>query len=89
MYTINDVLDFSRLEQQGLKIDRICFNLEKCMEDTADIIAVKASEKKLKLMLKICVDPSQTKILEKVVGDPFRVRQILINIANNGIFTYI
>ncbi len=77
---INDILDFSKIEAGKLELEEIRFNLQVTLEDFAEIMAIKAEEKKLEF---ICAAaPDVPSFLE---GDPGRVRQILVNLAGNAI----
>ncbi|MBI9076750.1 MAG: response regulator [Desulfatibacillum sp.] len=77
---INDVLDFSKIEAEKLELESISFDLRFTLEDTCDLLAIKAQEKGLEFMC--MVDPDVPSLL---LGDPGRLRQILINISNNAI----
>lgn len=77
---INDVLDFSKMEAGKLVIDTIPFRPVVLVEETIDMLAIKAFEKKLEL---ICdIDPS---IPGQLLGDPVRLQQILVNLLGNAI----
>ena len=77
---INDILDYSKIEAGKLIIDNIAFNPSKLIQETVDILAMKAFEKGLEL---ICdIDPQ---LPVPVIGDPVRWRQILINLLGNAI----
>ncbi|MCI5141079.1 MAG: response regulator, partial [Candidatus Electrothrix sp. ATG1] len=77
---INDILDFSKIEAGKLEIETISFRLEKVIEKVLCIIDLKASEKGLNL--NIDVSPE---VPEQLKGDPLRLGQILINLANNAV----
>ncbi|MCE2950582.1 MAG: response regulator [Alphaproteobacteria bacterium] len=77
---INDILDLSKIEAEKLQLDPINFNLYILLEDITDLIRLKTQEKCIELLVN--VDPSVPQFL---VGDPLRVRQILINLAGNAI----
>lgn len=77
---INDILDFSKLEAGKLRIEHIPFRLDELVEETVDILMVKAFEKNLEL---VCyIDPE---LPVQFGGDPVRVRQILVNLLGNAI----
>ncbi len=77
---INDILDFSKIEARKLELEQIDFDLRTTMEDTADMMAVKAHEKGLDLVSMVATDvPSFLR------GDPGRLRQVLINLAGNAV----
>jgi len=77
---INDILDFSKIEAGKLDIEELDFGLRGMLEDTNDLVALKAQQKGLEYAY--MVDPS---VPERLQGDPGRLRQIVINLANNAI----
>ncbi len=77
---INDILDFSKIEAGKLTINLDDFNLRVTVEDVADILAPKASEKGLEF---ICTVHHDVPCLLK--GDSGRIRQILLNLGGNAI----
>ncbi len=77
---INDILDFSKIEARKLTIDAIPFDLRTTVESAAELVAVKAHEKGLRL---VCmVDPE---VPAFVIGDPGRIRQVLLNLTGNAV----
>lgn len=81
---INDILDFSKIEANKIDLEKIGFDLRTLMEDTAEMLSIRAGEKNLEL---ICLaDPG---IPFRLMGDPGRLRQILVNLVANAIkFTH-
>jgi len=77
---INDILDFSKIEAGKLLIDHTLFKLDELIEETIDMLTLKAFEKKLEMLYK--VDPS---IPSQFLGDPVRIRQIVVNLLGNAI----
>lgn len=77
---INDILDFSKIEADKLTLENIDLNLNSVVEGAAEILAWNASQKNLSLMT--YVDPQ---IPTTLLGDPNRLRQILVNLAGNAI----
>ena len=77
---INDILDFSKIEAGKMDLEAIDFDLRTAVEDTGDIVAVKTRNKGLQFSC--FVDPKTPLLLR---GDPGRLRQVLINLANNAI----
>ena len=77
---INDILDFSKIEAGKLDIETIEFALLPVVESCLDVLAGKAYEKRIALMS--YVDPSLPFTL---MGDPNRLRQILLNLAGNAV----
>lgn len=77
---INDILDYSKIEAGKLEMEVLDFNLQKLVEDTADLLAIQAEDAGLKL---ICLIANNVPLYLK--GDPGRVRQIIINLVGNAI----
>jgi signal transduction histidine kinase/CheY-like chemotaxis protein/HPt (histidine-containing phosphotransfer) domain-containing protein len=77
---INNILDFSKIKAGELILESIDFNLEDEIDDVKKILISQASDKELNF--EIDFEPSISKAL---VGDPSRIRQILINITGNAI----
>ena len=77
---INDILDFSKIEAGRLELEQIDFHLRMTIENAVDTLAVKAHEKELELVYQIPSD-----IPDSLVGDPGRLRQILVNLVGNAI----
>ncbi|HUP13172.1 MAG TPA: response regulator, partial [Niastella sp.] len=77
---INDILDFSKLEAGKLLIDEVPFNQGELVEDTVDLISIKAEEKGLELVCDI--DPA---LPSQLLGDPIRIKQVLINLMGNAV----
>ncbi len=77
---INDILDFSKIESEKLDLENQPFDLRDCIEDSLDLLATKASEKRLDLVYLI---ENNTPIV--INGDVTRLRQILTNLISNAI----
>ena len=77
---IEDILDFSKIEAGKLEIEKIPMPLASIIENACGMLAHLALSKKVELTL--FIDPA---IPENVVGDPLRLRQVLVNIINNAI----
>jgi ligand-binding sensor domain-containing protein/signal transduction histidine kinase/CheY-like chemotaxis protein/HPt (histidine-containing phosphotransfer) domain-containing protein len=77
---INDILDFSKIEAGKLDLERIDFDLRTSVDDVASLLAIQAHAKGLELITGI--DPL---IPERLLGDPGRVRQVLLNLGSNAI----
>lgn len=77
---INDILDFSKIEAGKLELEETGFNLRNLIEDSVKILATKAHEKELALESWI-----DAEVPVQVVGDPFRLRQIILNLVGNAI----
>ena len=77
---INDILDFSKIEAGKLTMESITFNLPEVINNVTNMIAFSAKEKGLKLYRSIADDVPQL-----FVGDPLRLGQVLLNLANNAV----
>lgn len=77
---INDVLDFSKIEAGQITFERIRFNLYDEINEVMKILRYKAIEKKLDLSFDL-----STEVPELLIGDPLRLKQVLINLCNNAI----
>jgi PAS domain S-box-containing protein len=80
MSLINDILDFSKIESGKLDLERIEFDLGQSLGEAMKPLGFRAQQKGLELVYE--VDPE---IPEVVVGDPGRLRQILVNLVGNAI----
>jgi signal transduction histidine kinase/CheY-like chemotaxis protein/HPt (histidine-containing phosphotransfer) domain-containing protein len=77
---INDILDFSKIEAGKLQMDRISFRLNDLMGDTCKTLGLRAHQKSLELACRVAPD-----VPEQLLGDPGRLRQVLINLIGNAI----
>ena len=77
---INDILDFSKIESGQFDVEHQRFDLVKCVEDSVDLLGVRAAEKKIELA--VCIDPTLPRWIR---GDVTRLRQILVNLLGNGV----
>ncbi len=77
---INDILDFSKIEAGKMAIEEIAFDLTRTVAETLKTMALRAHQKGLELVADIAPD-----IPRRVVGDPGRVRQILLNLVGNAV----
>lgn len=81
---VNDILDFSKIEAGEVTIENIPFSLDHLLDRVGKLMMPKANSKGLDLHVKKAVD-----VTDKLVGDPTRLEQILINLINNAIkFTH-
>src|SRR5580658_2600786 len=77
---INDVLDFSKIEAGKLDIESIPFNLRESLGETTKALGFRAHQKGLELICEV-----QPDVPEFVLGDPGRIRQIVVNLIGNSI----
>jgi len=80
LHVINDILDLSKIEAGKVEIDRVALDLRALVEEVADVFAVRAQEKGLELITFIPPDLDGS-----VLGDPPRLRQVLVNLVGNAI----
>jgi signal transduction histidine kinase/DNA-binding response OmpR family regulator/HPt (histidine-containing phosphotransfer) domain-containing protein len=78
---INDILDFSKIEAGKLDMESIPFNLDEVLANLANLVTVKVQEKEGVEML---FDTAST-VPRSLVGDPLRLGQVLLNLANNAV----
>ena len=77
---INDILDFSKIEAGRLEMEMQSFDLRQCVEDSLDLLAGKAADKRLDLAYVYEGDVSSM-----VIGDVTRLRQVLVNLVSNAV----
>jgi len=77
---INDILDFSKIEAGQLQLEQVPFELDDVMDNLASLIGMQAEEKGIELMFDVGED-----VPLQLIGDPLRLGQILINLANNAV----
>ena len=77
---INDILDYSKIESSELDLEEVPFSIKNTIQDVMDLLSIKAKEKKLNFTSRI--DPEVPSLAK---GDPLRIRQILINLADNAL----
>ncbi|NTS78728.1 response regulator [Catenovulum sp. SM1970] len=77
---VNDILDFSKIEAQKMTLESVRFDLEKILQRVVNVCAQKVHEKGLELVLDISPD-----VPKSLIGDPFRLQQVIINLANNAV----
>jgi two-component system, sensor histidine kinase and response regulator len=77
---VNDILDFSKIEARKLELESIGFSLRDTVGDALRIVAPRAHEKSLELACRIHPD-----VPDALVGDPGRLRQVLLNLVGNAI----
>jgi hypothetical protein len=78
--TVNEVLDYSKLEAGKFVLENNPFNVKEVVQEVIQLLLPKANEKNIGLQLK-----TEGVAFSNVCGDPYRLRQILINIVYNAI----
>ncbi|MBY0396985.1 MAG: PAS-domain containing protein, partial [Thermoleophilia bacterium] len=87
---IDDILDFSKIEAGRLQIEAVPVSVRDLTEGVADLLATRARDKRLDLVTRIDLDPVDPGQVdpgtpETRVGDPVRLRQILLNLVGNAV----
>ncbi|MEB3827987.1 PAS domain S-box protein [Phormidium sp. CCY1219] len=77
---INDILDFSKLEAGEMQLETVEFDLNRCLEDVADLLAPPAHQKGLELCYSLYPE-----VPRQLRGDTGRLRQVLMNLIGNSI----
>jgi two-component system, sensor histidine kinase and response regulator len=77
---VNDILDFSKIEAGKLDLDPIPFDLRDSLEEVMMALSLRAHAKGLELTLRV-----RQEVPDYIVGDPVRIRQVIINLVGNAI----
>ena len=77
---LNDILDFSKIEAGKLDIETLELDIRANVDDVASIMAFQAADKGLELIVNV-----RPEVPERVMGDPQRIRQCLLNLVGNAI----
>ncbi|WP_170146048.1 ATP-binding protein [Rhodoplanes elegans] len=80
LHIVDDVLDFSKLDAGCLEFEAVPFDVARLVEGMVRGVAARAAEKGLALAVVLTPDLPRT-----VVGDPARIRQVLLNLITNGL----
>ncbi|MCK6389826.1 MAG: response regulator [Azonexus sp.] len=76
---INDILDLSKIEAGKLTLESVPLSIERLLQDTAALVADRAADKGLQLKVEAGGLPAS------LLGDPTRLRQVMLNFANNAV----
>lgn len=77
---INDILDFSKIESGRMEINEVEYTVMSLIRDTVNMVLTRIGEKDITLIVN-----AQADIPIKLLGDDIRIKQILINLANNAV----
>ena len=77
---INDILDFSKIEANQIDLETVEFDLSELVHETLELFIATAVEKEIELIFEIAPD-----VPLDVIGDPTRVRQVLVNLLSNAL----
>ncbi|MHC1729371.1 MAG: response regulator [Syntrophobacteraceae bacterium] len=80
MQILNDILDFSKIEAGKTVADRVAFDVREMVEEAVGLFAEHAHRKNIELLCHIGLDVPST-----LEGDPFKIRQILVNLIGNAV----
>jgi signal transduction histidine kinase/CheY-like chemotaxis protein len=77
---INDILDFSKIESGKLELEKTEFSVRDLVEESLQLVALRAQSKGLELIAGLSEDTRAT-----LIGDPGRLRQVLVNLLSNAV----
>jgi signal transduction histidine kinase/DNA-binding response OmpR family regulator len=77
---VNDILDLSKIEANQLALEEIPFNIMELIEEVAEIYALKAADKNIEIITRV-----DTNINVNRIGDPGRLKQIVLNLISNSL----
>ncbi len=77
---LNDILDFSKIEAGKMELELIEFELADCIGKCLHLLSVRAADKQLELACRV-----DSRIPHRLIGDPGRLRQIIVNLVGNAI----
>lgn len=77
---LNDILDFSKVDAGMVELEHVPFSLREHLGDTLKLVAIPADEKRLELAWQ-----AASNVPEYLIGDPGRIRQVLVNLIGNAI----
>ncbi len=77
---LNDILDFSKIEAGKMELELIEFGLQDCVGKGIHLLTFRAAEKQLELACRV-----EGSIPDRLIGDPGRLRQIIVNLVGNAI----
>jgi signal transduction histidine kinase/CheY-like chemotaxis protein len=80
LVVINDILDYSKIEAGKMDLEKIPFNLEKIIDEVVSLFMFSAVEKGLVMEISM-----ERGIPQELIGDPFRLRQIISNLLGNAV----
>ncbi|MBV8907055.1 MAG: hypothetical protein JOZ22_25725, partial [Acidobacteriia bacterium] len=77
---LNDILDFEKMEAGGMTLEKVRFSIRECVQHALEVIQPEAARKEISVGMDIAsATPAQ------VVGDPYRLHQVLLNLLNNAL----
>ncbi|MBU3915900.1 response regulator [bacterium] len=80
LFVVNDILDYSKIDFENIVLEEMTFDLRATVENVVDLVSITAHDKELNVALLIHSD-----VAELIVGDPFRLRQVLLRLLSNAV----
>ncbi|MFN3916617.1 MAG: response regulator [Flavobacteriales bacterium] len=80
LYLVNDVLDYSKLKAEKVRLESIPFNLRCSISETTEFVQQLAIDKNIEI-----IESIEQNVPEVLIGDIFRIRQILLNLMSNAV----
>lgn len=80
MIIVNDILDFSKIEAGKIQFEKLAFSIHDTLLEAVRVLAVSAHKKGLELIADV-----RPEVPQRVIGDPTRLRQVIINLIGNAI----
>jgi signal transduction histidine kinase/ActR/RegA family two-component response regulator len=80
MVILNEILDFSKIEAQQMKLEHVNFDLRRLVDETLQSVEGRTQLKGLRLIW-----PDTQQWPEQLLGDPGRIRQVLLNLCDNAL----
>ena len=80
LVVLDDILDISKIQSGKLNLENVPFDLREVVEQVGQILAVRAQGKDLEVLVRYPIN-----LPSKYVGDPTRIRQVLMNLAGNAV----
>jgi two-component system, sensor histidine kinase and response regulator len=77
---IDDILDLSKIEAQKLHLEQVPFTLATLLSNVSTLVGEKAAAKGIQLVFEVAPD-----VPPKLIGDPLRLAQVMVNFANNAV----
>ncbi len=77
---INDILDYSKIEAGQIAFEKIKFNIRHEIDEVRKLLYYKSTQKNLEFRIEV-----ESNVPEMLLGDPLRLKQVLINLSNNAI----
>lgn len=77
---LNDILDFSKVEAGRIELEQVPFDLDQLLKNLSDILSANSGHKDIEIIFDVAPD-----VPRKLVGDPLRLQQVLINLTGNAV----